>query len=235
MPSNRDRIDVIRRGGEQLALYLQDDEFTSSSGQLVIVAKSDVTSASAGMADVIARHKARYGLVSLFCRPGRRVLDFPCGSGYGAERLRDFDIRYEGIDIDAPTIEYARRQYGRDNVSFRTGDLCAPDIVRGEYDVAACIEGLEHIERDYQLPLINALYRCLKSGGTMVISSPEAIGPSGPSTSNPEHKCELSRQDFTDLLINVFGKQNVEIISQRGIVLSTGVKTTCLYGVCHRE
>jgi SAM-dependent methyltransferase len=226
---------TIHRGGAQLALYLRDDEFDMPDGSHVSVRISDIPSASAGMEDVIARHKARYGLVSLFCRPGKHVLDFPCGSGYSTQLLHCFGVTYEGRDIDEPTVEFARRQYGSERVRFNVGDLCQPTVGSATYDVVACIEGLEHIDAQYQAPLIQSLHYSLRPGGTLVVSSPEAVGKSGPSATNPEHKWELSGVDFVQLLTNQFGPQHVEIVSQRNIVLSTGVSTTCLYGVCHRE
>lgn len=224
---------TVLRGGAQLAIYLFDDEFTLDDGTQVKVAESNIPTASAGMDDVILRHKARYGLVSLYCRPKRRLLDFPCGSGYSSELLSQFRILYEGLDVDRATVEYARRHYGGHG-NFDVGDLCSPQLPRQRYDVVACIEGLEHIKPQFQEPLIEACCAALKPGGTFVVSSPQAIGASGPSESNPEHLWELSRRDFVDLLHSSFGQDGVEIISQRGIVLTTGITTNCLYGICHR-
>jgi 2-polyprenyl-3-methyl-5-hydroxy-6-metoxy-1,4-benzoquinol methylase len=225
---------IVRRGGPQLALYLQDADFVAANGSRIIVQKSDIPSATAGMQDVIVRHKARYGLVGLFCRPGKLVLDFPCGSGYASSLLSQYEVVYHGRDIDAPTIEYARMFYGSENATFAVDDLCAPQIDKRSYDIIGCIEGLEHIKREYQSQLIHALAAALRSDGTLVISSPEAIGRSGPSQTNSEHLWELTREDFELLLFDEFRKNNVEIVSQRGIVLSTGVSTNCLYGVCHK-
>ena len=42
------------------------------------------------MKDLVARHKARYHLAAFVARPDMKVLDFPCGSGYGAEILDNF-------------------------------------------------------------------------------------------------------------------------------------------------
>lgn len=224
----------VRRGGRQLALYLFDDKFTLDDGTEVIVSKSNIPSASAGMQDVIVRHKARYGLVALFCRPGKRLLDFPCGSGYPSILFSELEIIYEGRDFDRATVEYARRHYRNQHTSFLVDDLRSPNLEENRYNVIGCIEGLEHIEQQAQQPLIESLHAALQPGGTLVVSSPEAPGKSGPSDTNPEHLWELTRDDFVGMLVGQFGMPNVEVVSQRNIVLTTGVKHTCLYGVCHK-
>ena len=105
---------MIERGGtidERLYLYdlvIDDwDKYDESSEHIINFKKSDLPN----MEGMIERHKARYFLPAFFCRPGMKVLDFPCGSGYGSEIIRSLGGEYYGKDIDAPTIEYCRRIY----------------------------------------------------------------------------------------------------------------------------
>ena len=226
---------TIYRGGaiEEEQLFPQDLEFDMPTGEHVVIKK--VSLPGVDIEDLIARHIGRYSLLGLYCRPGYRVLDFPCGSGYGADLLKVFGIIYEGIDRDPVALEYARRLYGSDKASFKIGDLSAPNLDTGRYDTIACIEGLEHIEQKYQSPLIAAFHRALKPGGTLVISSPEnPTRKSGRSTHNQYHLWELNRADLLELLHKHFSPQAVEIVTHKA-ALSTGVLTTCLYGVCHRD
>ena len=60
------------------------------------------------MPGIIARHKGRYHLAAFLARPGMKVLDFPCGSGYGAQILKEVGIKYVGADYDSETIEFAK-------------------------------------------------------------------------------------------------------------------------------
>lgn len=229
----------IYRGGVDLErLYLKDAAFTTTVGDRVIVERSNIPGVN--MKDLIARHKGRYALLGLFIRPGYNVLDFPCGSGYGSElmkpRSQEFKTTsYEGQDIDEPTIMYAARIYGGRNVHFRQGDLKSPNLGTTMFETIACIEGLEHIERKFQSQLIDTLFIALKPGGTLIISSPEnPTGTSEPSSHNPFHLGELTKADFLSLLSNRFGKKNTELVTHKAI-LSTGVLTTCFYGVCHKS
>lgn len=161
------------------------------------------------------------------------VLDFPCGSGYGSVVLKDLGVIYEGKEIDLPTLEYAKRVYG-ENGKFSYGDLCAPDLEDNHYDIINCIEGIEHIDQEFQAPLVKAFFKALKSGGTLVISSPEAPnGISGPSATNMWHKWEMTKKDFLELLYTSFSPDEVELVTRKW-TLPSGEVTNHFYCVCHK-
>jgi len=225
---------TIKRGNTGERLYLQDLDFDLPTGAKVIVKATN--EAGVDMPDLIARHKGRYYLVGLFCRPGLKVLDFPCGSGYAAEILRPLGVKYKGLDLDPYTIEYARRLYGGGTTQFAVGDLRKPPKGSScRFDVITCIEGLEHIEMKYQDNLIASLKSALKPGGVLVVSSPEnPTGTSGKSVHNEYHLGELTRSDFLALLHRHFHSEEVELITHKNH-LSTGVYTACLYGICHKR
>lgn len=226
---------TIRLGGTISCgrLYLQDLKFTMSDGTEVEVQKTRKDDVD--MVDLVARHKSRYSLVGLFCRPGFKVLDFPCGSGYAADLLKEFGVVYEGRELDLPTVEYATRVYGGPNIRFTYGDLCKPKLRDEEYDTIACIEGLEHVDKEFQSPLIGKLKKALKTGGALIVSSPEnSTGTSSPSLKNQWHKWELTKEDFLSLLHFHFGSQAVELVTHRA-TLHTGERTTCFYGICRKN
>jgi len=222
---------TINLGGDDTEkAFFKDFQFDLNSGERVVVKKNSIPKVD--MDDFFARHKGRYYFLGLYLRPGYRVLDFPCGSGYAAGILKEFDVIYYGMDNDLLTIEYARRVYGRKNITFEVADLQNPKLPGNFFDTVGCIEGIEHIERQFQSPLIRAFKEALKPGGTLIISSPEnPTGISGPSVHNQWHKWELTKKDFLDLLREHF--DNVELITHKA-VLSTGVLTNCYYGVCHK-
>ncbi len=218
---------IIHRGGtDEERLYLYDKTFMFNF-EKVIVKKTVLP----GMEEIIARHKARYYIPSFFVRTRMRVLDFPCGSGYGCDIIPR-DAFYEGRDYDEVTIEYCKRLYSGFG-DFFVEDLRKPFLPYDHYDVIACIEGIEHIEQEYQLPLIRAFNKALKPNGVLVVSSPEnPEGISGPSKTNPYHLWELTRLSFTNILGEFFN--DVQIFSHKE-TLHNGQQATCLYGICRKE
>jgi len=177
------------------------------------------------MADLIARHKARYYLVGFFCRPGMKVLDFPCGSGYGSEVLAPFGIRYEGRDIDDVTLHYCRAKY--DGI-FGHGDLALPHLTADFYDIIACIVGLEHIDEYAQENLIYNFFMALRPGGILVVSTPEKQGE----TINQYHRHELTNREFYALLEDNFC--DVQVLEHKD-TLHNGTQTNLLMGICRKE
>ena len=150
---------VIYLGGSVSCgrLYLEDLDFDMPDGQHVSVKKTFKPDGRLhhNMANLIARHKGRYYLLGLFCRPRMKVLDFPCGSGYAAQLLKEQGVIYEGRDFDEPTLEYARHMYGGPESRFNFGDLTKPELATENYDLIGCLEGVEHIHQEFQLPAIN--------------------------------------------------------------------------------
>ncbi|TES88943.1 MAG: class I SAM-dependent methyltransferase [Desulfobacteraceae bacterium] len=221
-------------------LYLETAKFYSESQRDgVTVLKTETE----GLENLVARHKARYGLVALFCRPWLKVLDFPCGSGYASKLLGEYGVFYEGRDYDSVTIEYANSIYRRSifykdrfgNLPrFILDDLRWSNLPDEAYDVIAFIEGIEHIEQKYQAGAIKALEKALKPGGVLIVSSPEAPGgKSGPSKMNKHHLWELTKYDFVPWLTYISNFNKIELITQID-KLHTGETTNCFYAVCRK-
>jgi 2-polyprenyl-3-methyl-5-hydroxy-6-metoxy-1,4-benzoquinol methylase len=206
----------MKGGKNQERLFLIDSE-------LLGVKKTDMPN----MHDLIARHKSRYYFAAFFARPGMKVLDFPCGSGYGSEIIKD--VEYHGMDYDDVTIEYASKMYSG---KFYVDDLTQPKSIGQNYDLICCIEGLEHISSEYQEPLIAVFYDALAPSGRLFVSMPEAPGESGPSLTNPYHLGELTRDDFLWLLETKF--TDVQILYHED-TLHNGQQATCMYAICRKE
>lgn len=224
---------TYRGGQEDERLYLVDKEFTMPDGRRVVVHRTDILP-PAENDDLVARNLGRNMLLGPFVRPSYTVLDFPCGSGYVAPRVRELGGLYCGVDRDDVTIEYARRQYGGTGVQFIVGDLTNPDLLAEHFNTIQCIEGLEHIRCDDQIMLVAALYQALKPGGILIVSSPESIrGVSGPNPKNSYHLHELTKDDFVALLHTSFPPERVEIVTQVN-KMHTGDVTRCFYAFCHK-
>ena len=210
---------VIERGGKnEERLYLYDLKLDCED-DICIIRKTNMPD----MDNLISRHKGRYYLPAMFCRPNMIILDFPCGSGYGSQIIPSF--YYEGRDNDEVTIEYAKNFYKK---VFIVDDLKNSHLRDRSYDLIACIEGLEHIEQIYQKRLIKSFYDALVHGGVLVITSPERKEQ----ITNPYHKWELTKDEFGTLLKEQF--ENVQILNVRDID-HKGDRTNFMYGICRKE
>ena len=86
-------------------------------------------------------HRFRYRLGAGYVRPGDRVLDLGCGTGYGSEIIASITDKVTGIDIDVPQIEFNKTKLP--HINFIADDLETMDLP--EADVAVQFENLEHL------------------------------------------------------------------------------------------
>lgn len=226
-----------RYGGPDLErVFLRPLTFVVD-GHEVVVERSAFPGASS-MDDVFMRHIGRYGFALPYIRPGYRVLDLPCGSGLALEVLQVLTVfgklTYYGLDIDPVAVRYATEVYRHlPWARFDEGDLTKVALEPGTFDTILCIEGLEHIAATDQERLIPSLWRGLRSGGTLIVSSPAPVsGVSGPNPRNVYHLYERTLSDLRQLLRRSFSE--VEVVSQRN-TMTTGEVATCYYAVCHKS
>lgn len=122
---------------------------------------------------IFADHIARYQWAAKYIEAGNKVLDVPCGTGYGAKVLLNTAMAhsYTGIDNDGESIEFAYVNYAGINASFYQRDMIGVGTLLGGYDVVMCFEGLEHIAT--QDVLLGKFYACLNTGGKLLLSTPQ--------------------------------------------------------------
>jgi SAM-dependent methyltransferase len=105
----------------------------------------------------------------------RSVLDFGCGTGTQltrplAEALPA--VEFLGVDVDQPTIEWAREHSARPNLRFATLDGLASDR---HFDAIIASEVLEHIDRPDAL--LRDLHGRMTPNGTLIVTVPNGYGP----------------------------------------------------------
>ena len=135
----------------------------SSSGEGLLVEQPQAL-ASPGVHEKVLELVARL--------PARTVLDAPAGHGALTVQLLEMGKIVTAGDIDIEKFQVNPDQPGLQLVQL---NLIAPQLPFPEhtYDLAICIEGIEHLENQWQL--IRNLNRVLKPGGFLIISTPNII------------------------------------------------------------
>jgi 2-polyprenyl-3-methyl-5-hydroxy-6-metoxy-1,4-benzoquinol methylase len=98
------------------------------------------------------------------------VLDLGCGPGIQARAIADLGNEVVGIDVSEEAVEIARRRVPEGR--FFTSDIYAlpwAELDHG-FDVVLAMEVIEHLY--YPRLLFQAARRCLRPGGTFILSTP---------------------------------------------------------------
>lgn len=153
----------------------------------------------------------RYRFCQRYVRD-RRVLDVPCGVGWGTSLLRG-TRRLVGVDLDPEAIAFARSRYGG-NAEFVVGGMEALGFPAGAFDVVLCLEGIEHVPEEVAARFIAEAARVLVPGGTLVLTSP-LPDPARPP--NPYHLREYHQDELLERLAPCFDARLCEVRDVGGI------------------
>jgi SAM-dependent methyltransferase len=110
-------------------------------------------------------------------RPGARILDVGCGAGWSTIALaRAYPTAtVVGVDIDAPSVEMARRATSEsgltDRVSYLVADAAA--LEENAYDAAFAFECVHDMARPVEV--LAEVRRAVRHGGAVVVMD-EAVG-----------------------------------------------------------
>ena len=141
-------------------------------------------------AETLQLHIERYQLACSHLVPGS-VLDMACGVGYGTALLGQCATVSDttGVDVSEEAVQYARRRYGSDRISFICSDA-STFSPKQPFDNIISLETIEHV--DDPAALFSHLVSLLKPGGRLIASVP--ITPSV--DANPHHKNNFSAKRF---------------------------------------
>ena len=155
------------------------------------------------------RHKKAYEFAGGHCS-GKYVLDYGCGSGYGARVLADYAHQVLAVDVDASAIDHARAHSGTDNLVFRKVPEDSPlPFEERSFDVAVSLQVIEHIP-DVRAYLAE-LRRVLKDDGELLLTTPNRKHRLLPFQKpwNPEHLREYSARQLRGDLTPVFDQVQI--------------------------
>jgi 2-polyprenyl-3-methyl-5-hydroxy-6-metoxy-1,4-benzoquinol methylase len=106
-------------------------------------------------------------LTSLRYRGQGRLLDYGCGTGWLARRMRDLGWDVTGMDVSPYAAEQARRRFG---LPVLVGTLPHPAVPAGSFDVIVMAQVLEHVHRPHAV--VAAAARALRAGGYLAVVVP---------------------------------------------------------------
>jgi ubiquinone/menaquinone biosynthesis C-methylase UbiE len=116
-------------------------------------------------------------------KPGQRVLDVGCGTGYFARMLAHTvgsDGLVVGIDASPEMIHYASDKAGRArNCHFQLGTAESLSFPAENFDVVVSSLFMHHLPADLQVTALREMRRVLRPGGTLLIAEarvPRAFG-----------------------------------------------------------
>lgn len=118
---------------------------------------------------VYGEHITRYeSIVHLL--QGKTVLDIASGSGYGSYIISGAAKKVYGVDIDQESVEYAQRNYGKNNIDYRQGSAEKIPLEDNSVDIVVSFETIEHV-KNYK-KFLSEVKRVLKKDGLAIISTP---------------------------------------------------------------
>lgn len=162
-------------------------------------------------------HIQRYEWVLPYVK-GLRCLDAGCGSGYGTHYLAKNGVgSIIGIDISAEAINFAKKYYRAENLTYMQGNVCNLKFEDNYFDAIVSFDVLEHLNEQDQERFISEVSRVLKNEGGLHIGCPNATVSM---RNNPFHLKELTKAEFENLLRRYFG--DVKILGQD--ILKNGMR-----------
>ena len=131
------------------------------------------------MYDRIARGKKAKTMVAVFRDYFKSnlkllsVLDVGCSTGFIANHLAKCFGKVIGVDIDETAINFARRQFDKDNIEFVVSDSQKMEFSENAFDAVICAHIYEHVPDANRL--LEEIFRVLKLGGVCYFAAGNRI------------------------------------------------------------
>lgn len=197
--------------------------------------------------EVMWTHRWLYEILEQIPIEMNSLIDVGCGRGIiGAlARIYRNPKRLVGIDAFSPYLDFCRRNNFYDEL-YQYDLTKTPLFFKDkEFDVATCIEVLEHIQKDSGERLLNELERIAKK---VIITTPNGLLPQEPLDGNPfqRHISCWSVKDFTKRgytvkgvgYFTVFGRKVKYLsflLSKFSYVIPNCSDTILAYKFCNKE
>jgi ubiquinone/menaquinone biosynthesis C-methylase UbiE len=117
-------------------------------------------------------HVRRTRVLELLPQRLGRVVDLGCGPGVMVEAVLERGGTFEGIDLSPEMVREARERFGlRQGVSFKEGNVEAPDLPSETYNQVICMAVIEYLNTPDRA--LSEIARILRPGGIALITVPK--------------------------------------------------------------
>jgi 2-polyprenyl-3-methyl-5-hydroxy-6-metoxy-1,4-benzoquinol methylase len=182
----------------------------------------------------VERHIARYKFAKKFISKDDIALDCACGCGYGSKILSEVAKSVIAVDIDETAIKYAKKYYNADNIQYIQKDCYKLEFEDCSFDKIVSIETIEHLPDP--VPFIKKIYKLLKKGGIVIISTPMLRYKDGkPYITSPYHLSEMPREQFLRLIKSIFDEASFYAQHQTEFPELTYENTGFCIAVCKKK
>jgi 2-polyprenyl-3-methyl-5-hydroxy-6-metoxy-1,4-benzoquinol methylase len=107
----------------------------------------------------------------------RKAIDLGCGSGYFCEVLSNRGWSVMAVDTDPVNVETARRFVSEASLGDAISVLSG--LPQDHFDLILALEIIEHMPREYGEKLLEEIWRVLRPGGKLLLSTPNRYSPEG--------------------------------------------------------
>jgi 2-polyprenyl-3-methyl-5-hydroxy-6-metoxy-1,4-benzoquinol methylase len=154
---------------------------------------------------MLLRRKCTYMLMKRFISRDDKCLEVGCGMGFGSDILARFASNVVGTDIDDVAIDYAKKKYSGDGLTFQKMDALSLPFEKNSFDVVVASHVIEHV-MDTNL-FLSEINRVLKKRGKAIIVTPNRLYRLKPGEKpwNKYHIKEYSPDDLRNELMKYFG------------------------------
>lgn len=127
--------------------------------------------------DMSLKRRARKIIEALNPRPGEKIMDLGCGTGYYLFLLSNLPIRLylTGYDNDEKALNEAKDSLRNKGIEFILGDSHKLNLRENSFNKIVASEVLEHLEDDEKA--LSEIYKILKPGGILLVSTPSINYP----------------------------------------------------------
>lgn len=120
------------------------------------------------------RWKRRVQMLTHLVKPGQKVLELGCGTGYFTRELAKTEASVTSVDISPDLLAIARNEIKSDNVTFCEENAYEMSFAGESFDSVVGSSVLHHLDIDKAL---SEIYRVLKPNGFMVFTEPNMMNP----------------------------------------------------------